>query len=363
MKSTVIVPYLLLVSFFTPPMQEFDPGKISSVNRSGYNGVAVPLVHHYETRNFEIDSFGRSLAILKAGSQKHVWPWVFFTKFIGYEEGARTASNQANKEYFRRIHGMDLSNEAGALEDFYLVWRTALKVARETGAPGIIVDPEPYTNYRAYSVDYVADRLGIPEQEVKKKLREVGAKLVDLADEIYPEAKIWYLLTGLTSLIKSSPLSLTKDYRTVTYIVLGMLERAKQKESKLEIICGGELWGYCFKNSEDLRQKIRDRKRQCAPLMSQYPNLTLAGTIAPWADSSRRRLWMVKYKRCLESEANRIEDFRPLLQELLQAYGYVWVYAADAAPYNPYGPTASIYDETMKKAVEDANLTLRALGK
>jgi hypothetical protein len=142
-----------------------------------------------------------------------------------------------------------------------------------------------------------------------------------------------------------------------------MLERAKEKKSRLEIICGGELWGYCFKNSEDLGRRIADRKKQYHPFLQQYPNLTLAGTIAPWADASDRWLWMLKYTRCLESEADKMHDFQPLIQQLIESYGYVWVYAADAAHYDPYSPVASVYNETIEKALQGSKATLKALGK
>ncbi len=175
MKCVALVPYLMLVSFFTPPVQEFGVDKINCVNNSPYQGIAVPLVNHYETRNFGIEHFEQSLATLKANSQKQIWPWVFFNKFIGYEEGHRVASKKANRPYFNKIRGLDLNNEAGALEDFYLVWRTALTAAKRLGSPGIIVDPEPYNNYSTYWVSYVSERQGMSEDEVRDKLKAIGA--------------------------------------------------------------------------------------------------------------------------------------------------------------------------------------------
>ncbi len=120
--------------------------------------------------------------------------------------------------------------------------------------------------------------------------------------------------------------------------------------------------GYCFQNSQDLQRRILDRKKQSAPLVERYPNLTLAGTIAPWADASVRGLWMVKYTRCVESEAKKITDFEPLIQQLLVILRQRLDLRSGAAPYDPYGPTALIYNNTIEKALKGCKTKLGAAG-
>jgi hypothetical protein len=59
--------------------------------------------------------------------------------------------------------------------------------------------------------------------------------------------------------------------------------------------------------------------------------------------------------RCLqESELQTIDDFQPLIEELLRSYVYVWIYAAKAAGYNPYDKTiAPAYNDVISKALRE----------
>ena len=259
--ASMTIPYLLLVSFATTPLDGFGPEKTRELNLSPYHGVAVRLIHQYDSNSYTLDHFQPYVAKLKMNSEKHIWPWIFFNRFIGYQEGHRAGSKDSSKPYFRNIKGMDLNNEAGALEDFFDLWRIGLQIAHQLGSPGIVVDGEPYNNYSAYLVRYVASERGTSGEDVRSKLKAIGSRLTDIVDEVYPEATLWFLFTGISARTVTLKPVLSWDYRAPAYIVMGMLERAAEKGSKFTLVAGGELAGYCFKNREDLDKKIRERKK------------------------------------------------------------------------------------------------------
>ena len=247
----------------------------------------------------------------------------------------------AKTEYFQSIKGMDIYNESEALEDFKNIWRISLKIAKELSSPGIVIDPEAYNNYKNYQLSYLARQIHKPEEQIKKRLKEVGAELVEIAEKEYPEATLWFLFTGLGS----------PQYRTVTYIIQGMLERAKEKGSKLKFVSGGELMGYCYDSLDDLKETIKRRNESFSDIIATYPNLYLGGTIAPWNDVKLKKGNFTKGK-CGRSKLKTMEDFKPLIGQLLKSYGYVWIYAAKMVRYNPYSPdVSSTYNKTIGELI------------
>ncbi len=351
---SVTLPYLLLVTFYTGQLGDFGMDKMNAIESSPYNGVAVPLIGAYDTGKHTARDFAPSVKRLKAGAHKDVWPWVFFNRFIGYKKDGRTISPKADNNYFRSIKGMDIYNEAGALGDFYGIWRIALRTAKELGSPGIVVDPEAYNNYETYRVSYISDETGIPEKEVKKRLAEIGMELARIADETYPDATLWFLFTGLGDPLRSlNPFS-KKEYMSVTYIIQGMLEHAKENGSKLKFVSGGMYsLGYCYESLENLKNKIRSRNADFEEPLNTFPNLLLGGTIAPWADSELKKEGYFTKGICGKSELKNLSDFRPLIKFLLQSYKYVWLYTDGTLGYNPYDPeTASEYHKTVSGLIE-----------
>ena len=348
-----VVPYLLLVTFYTGQLSDFTAEKIRVINESPYDGIAVPLVGPYDTNHHALDEFDSSFSKVRKSLTKAVWPWVYFNRFMNYhKEGTALYSHAADKEQFRMIRGMDLANETGALEDFYLLWRIALRNARKAGSPGILIDHEAYNNYKNYSLSYVAQQQAIPESQVIVKLQDIGARMIDIAQKEYPDAVLWFLSTGLIT--PDTPQSAKREakYRTITHIVLGMLERAKSLGSRHTIISGGESsLGYCYRSIQDLQDTVKDRDRKYAPFLAKYPNLALGATIAPWKDTSQKTGWMKTREKCIQSTLKNADDFTPMYQYLLEHYGYVWIYAAMVAPYNPYdASSAREYNRTLKQA-------------
>jgi hypothetical protein len=351
---SVTLPYLLLVTFYTGNLMDFGKDKIDSVEASPYNGVAVPLIGAYDTGKHAAGDYAPSVRRLKGSDAKDIWPWVFFNRFIGSKEGGRSLSRDSGNAYFRAIKGMDIYNEAGALGDFYEIWRTSLTIAKELGSPGIVVDPEAYNNYDMYRVSNISDETGVPEKEVKKQLARIGRELARIADETYPEATLWFLFTGMGTPVRSlNPLA-EKEYRSVTYIVEGMLRYAKEKGSRFRVVSGGELsLGYCYRTLGDMKRRIEERSIGFRRALATYSALRLGGTIAPWEKAGSRKDGYFTRGECGKSELKDLADFKPLISYLSNAYQYVWIYAAMNVGYNPYVKNiATTYNNSLDASLK-----------
>jgi hypothetical protein len=348
---STIVPYILLVSFYSGQINNFGVDKINAINASPYNGVAVALTDAYDTNKYTGKDFESIIKTLNKSSKKHIWPWVFFNRFIGNKESDSANTRHSDAEYFRRMKGMDIYNESGALNDFYSIWKISLTIANRTNSPGIVIDPESYNNRQANSLTYLSKRLGKSNKEIKERLKMVGKELLDIGDDIYPDATFWFFSTGLVSSFnKRNPFA--ENEGAISYIIYGMLERNKEKGSKHKFIEGGEVmpWGYCYKNLADLNDKKEIRYKKYEYLLNSYPNLYLGGTIAPWDKPSSKRSWLLQREECIKSEQKTIDDFKPLIHQLLKSYNYVWIYAAMAAGYDPYNiEIASKYNEIIEE--------------
>lgn len=351
---SITLPYLLLVTFYTGPLKDFGPEKISAINNSPYQGVAVPLIGAYDTGEYTMDNFSASVTQIKDGTKKDIWPWVFFNRFIGHKEGGRALSKAANQSYFNSINAMDLYNKAGALGDFYGIWKMSLEIAKELGSPGIVVDPEAYNNYHTYKISYIASETGKTNEQVKKSLLEIGRELARIADKTYPGATIWFLFSGLGNPMRSLNSFADEEYRSVTYIIRGMLEYAKENGSKLRFVSGGMLsLGYCYESLGNLKYKIRTRNSDFKEPLNIFSDLHLGGTIAPWVDAELKKEGYFTKGVCGKSKLKILRDFKPLIKYLLESYQYVWIYAAGAVRYNPYNEnTASEYNKTIGEVIK-----------
>jgi hypothetical protein len=338
--NSVVLPYLLLVTFYSGELHNFDFKKVHIINESPYYGVAVPLMHPYDTKKFALTDFVRSAVQLRDTCKKHIWPWVFFNRFYSYKE--RPGSHRLSKvKYFQDIKGMDIYNKTGALTDFYQIWRNALKLSLALDSPGIVVDPEEYNNHDLARLSYLAEQVGKSEDEVKQRLKAIGAELVDIADETCPRAILWFLYTGIATPVRTQKIFPIREFSPISYIVLGMLERAKAKGSKIKIVSGGEdSLGYCHISYDDLQKTVIDRNKAFKSALDSYPRLYLGGTIAPWNEVKVREGYWGRNK-CGNSMLKNMDDFQPLITYLLKSYDYIWIYAASGLNYDPYD--AKIY--------------------
>ncbi len=260
-------------------------------------------------------------------------------------------SPETKVPYFERLTGLDLDGAAGAQNDFLQNWRNALRLAKETRAPGIVCDLEFYNNYRAYDLSELARMTSTPREEVIDQLEKVGARMADIAATEYPGATLWFFFTGFTRpdyrLIQGRPY-----YLAATYIAEGLLEQIQQEHLPLRVLSGGEVGlGYCHVSIEDLRQAIDKRATIFAPLLQKYGGvLELAGTMTLWSDRSAKKSW-VAHGACGASAAASLEDLEPYLEVLLRYYHYNWIYGSPNGGYLAFEPQiAPRFDATIAHA-------------
>jgi hypothetical protein len=74
---STIIPYLLLVSFYTGHILNFGQNKIDTINSSPYHGVAVPLVGAYDSEAYSYERFKESIERISKYSKRDIWPWIF----------------------------------------------------------------------------------------------------------------------------------------------------------------------------------------------------------------------------------------------------------------------------------------------
>lgn len=343
----------MLISFFTGNLDTFRIDKINFINNSPYNGIAVSLIDNYDIKKGNLSNFEAQIKIIKENSRKDIWPWIFINRIIGHHEGGRAHNPKlSNLPYFRAIKGMDLYNETGALDDFFSIWRLSLRIAKMLGAPGIVVDSEAYNNYRINTLDILARETQKPIPVVQERLREIGRILADLTREIYPEAVVWFLFTGLGEPDYHKLGSGQSVYRSLTYLVLGFLERTGEKPGAIKVISGGEIsLGYCHPSAEAMGRKIAARQAAFREILQRYPNLHLAGTLAPWHDAALKKPGHYFSQGDCDNSLKNLDDFQPLLRLLFSSYRLNWLYAAWGAGYHPWDDkTAPLYRRAIQEA-------------
>jgi hypothetical protein len=322
--------YLMLVN--TAMANQMDAPKLAQFDRSPYDGLAVSFVNAYDTSPVPSPALMEvQIASWKESATKQIWPWVYLNRMIGANE---TEGNPLTKvPYFQRFQGLDLDGKAGAQNDFLESWRNALRLARETRVPGIVCDLEFYNNYKAYDVAELARMTSKPQPDVLNLLRQVGARMADIAAAEYPGATLWFLFTGFTRpeyrVINGQPY-----YLAATYIAEGLLDQIQQHHLPLRVLSGGEVGlGYCHNSVDDLRQAIEKRAADFAPLLQKYNGiLELAGTMTLWSDRSAKKNWVAQ-GACGTSSAASVEDLIPYMELLFRSYRYNWLYGSPNGGY------------------------------
>ncbi|MBC7287647.1 MAG: hypothetical protein H5T86_06290, partial [Armatimonadetes bacterium] len=270
--------YLLLVTFMAPNLARLTDGDLSVLDASPFAGVAVPVVSAYDTSPVPPAEDFRATVAMCRKHRIQVWPWVFLNRMIGRHAEGRSLHKDEPAEYFLRIPVLDLSNETGARKDFLDIWRLALRLARDLGAPGIVADFEAYNNYSAYDPRWTAEKRQESPEEVIDKLRGLGADLADIVADEYPGAAIWQLFFDPYYSPYRTPDGQLLT-RTTNYVNLGMLDRAVDREIAVTVIDGGETaLGYYSPTLERLEAKIRSRDEAARPFLEKYGSrMALAG--------------------------------------------------------------------------------------
>jgi hypothetical protein len=349
--------YLMLVN--TAMANQIDAPKLAQFDRSPYDGLAVSFVNAYDTSPVPSPAVMKAqIASWKKSATKQIWPWVYLNRMIGANEAE---GNQLTKvPYFQRFQGLDLDSKAGAQNDFLESWRNALRIARETGVPGIVCDLEFYNNYQAYDVAELARMTSMPRPDVLNALRQVGARMADIAAAEYPGATLWFLFTGFTRpeyrVIEGRPY-----YLAATYIAEGLLLQIQRHHLPLRVMSGGEVGlGYCHNSVDDLRQAIEKRAAAFAPLLQKYNGiLELAGTMTLWSDRSAKKNW-VAHGACGTSSAATVEDLVPYMELLFRSYRYNWLYGSPNGGYFAFQSASALrFDAAIALAKARAYVAAR----
>jgi hypothetical protein len=345
-------PYLMLVN--TAVATQMDAPKLAQFDRSPYNALAVSFADAFDT--FPVLALSPMQAQMerwKKSTTKDIWPWVYLNRMIGANEAE--GNQYAKVRYFQRIQGLDLAGKAGAQNDFLENWRNALRLAKQTGVPGIVCDLEFYNNYKAYDLAELARMISQPPEEVLNLLKQLGTSMADIAAKEYPQATLWFLFTGFPRtdyrVIDGRPY-----YLAATYIVEGLLDEIRRHHSALHVLSGGEVGlGYCHASVEDLRQAIEKRAAAFAPILQKYKGiLELAGTITLWSDQSAKKDWVAQ-GACGTSTAATVEDLIPFMELLFRAYRYNWLYGSPNGGYFAFQPTsAPRFDAAISQAKQHA---------
>jgi hypothetical protein len=340
--------YLLLVN--TTIANQMDGPKLAQFDLSPYDGLAVSFADAYDVSPVvPLLPMEAQIAAWKKSTAKAIWPWVYLNRMIGANDAE--GNKYSLVPYFERFQGLDLDGMGGAQNDFLDNWRNALRLARETGVPGIVCDLEFYNNYKAYDLAELARMTSMPRGEVLHALGQLGARMADIAAREYPGAKLWFLFTGFTRpeyrVIDGKPY-----FFAATYIVEGLLDRIQQQQLPLHVISGGEVGlGYCHTSVDDLRQAIDKRAAAFAPLLLKYSGiLELAGTMTLWSDASAKKNWVAQ-GACGTSTAATVEDLIPYMELLFRSYRYNWLYGSPNGGYFAFqSESAPRFDAAIEQA-------------
>jgi hypothetical protein len=288
------------------------------------------------------------IAEWKKATRKDIWPWVYINRMIGVDPAS---TNSYTKDpYFHRFRGADLDGKAGAQRDFLQNWQNSLRAARDSNVPGVVFDFEFYNYYKEYDISELARETGTTPQAAATLLRQLGARMADIAAEQYPKATLWFLVTGFThagyKTIGGEPY-----YPSPTYVAMGLLDEILAHHLDLKVLSGGEgSLAYCHDSLEQFRGAIQDRATKFQPQFQKYQGvLELAGTMTLYTDRSQMTDWVKK--DCSSSAAANLEDLQPYLELLLKSYRYNWIYGSNDGGYNAYGPQiAGRFDSLIRKA-------------
>jgi len=322
--------YLLLVN--TAIARQLKPQDIAAFDHSPYDGLAVAFHYNYDTAPvFSLESLSSQLREWKKLTKKDLWPWVYFNRILGAAEAAN--NQRVDVPYFRRIQGIDLEDKSGARTDFLEIWKRSLEAAKETGSPGIVVDPEFYNDHKAYDPTEMARETGKTPEQLVPLLEKFGADLADSAAEQFPDAFLWFFFTGFTHQ-NFKTIHGKSYYPTPVYIAAGLLDRIQSRGYSLRVISGGEgSIGYCHETLGTFQEAIDRRASAFAPALKKYAGtLELAGTLTVW-DARASKSGFVADGDCAKASASAIEDLQPYLELMMRTYRYNWIYGSTNGGY------------------------------
>lgn len=334
--------YLLLVNTALAPLM--TPEKLSQFDKSPYDGIAVAFWHAYDSGKVPSAlEMSARISSWKQYIKKDIWPWIYVNRILGPDETEATQDSHyfTNNPYFRRIQGADFDDHAGAMSDLLQFWRNNLRAARDSHAPGVVVDLEFYNFHKEYDVGVLAQQTGKSPQETVQCLRQLGSRLADIAAEEYPKAVLWFFFTGF-AYPGFSTIGNQRGFGSPAYIALGLLDEIQTKHFHLKVLSGGETTlGYCHDSLQQFQEAIQKRAATFAPHLQKYQGaLELAGTMTLWRDHAGLNGW-AKGLSCWTSSVSTVEELQPYVELLLKSYRYNWIYAASEVSYFPFQPESA----------------------
>lgn len=380
-------PYLLMAtsmdeSISSTPLLDIKKELIDVFNDSPYDGISLNLLDIYSGQVVidEPTLLDRAKE-LKSISRKDIWPRINVNRIYQRKEkhcyNARTTSDAVSKipargapvdkvrrdstDYFTKIKGVDIYDEAGALSDFYDMWHKGLKFSRYMKS-GIVLDFEDYNSgYIAYKVFEIARVQNKPVDDVIAQLIKIGSRLADIANEEYPDVVILTFFFNFSSMNwnKIKYIDGKAYYPAYSYIAQGILMRAKEKNIPLTLVEGGECeLQYVNRTLDNLENNILKRRFFYAPWLDRFPeNLKLGGTITLWDDPAKLSAW-TKTDAGDPNPFRSLNDFTPYLRMLFKNYDYIWFYQPACVDYKPFSLkdlqyTKGFHDK-LDKVIENA---------
>jgi hypothetical protein len=343
--------YLLLVNTAIAFMM--NEVKFKQFEQSPYDGLAVAFLHAYDTSEVPpVTALDAQLKEWKKYTGKDIWPWVYVNRMIG--TSADEKNDHSDVPYFHKINGADLDDTQGAQTDFLQIWRNSLAAASDSNMPGVIADLEFYNYYREYDIGELARQTRRTPAQAAEDLKNIGARMADVAAEQYPGATLWFLWMGFTH-----PGYKTYDgvpyYPSPTYIAMGLLNEIAQKKLNLRVLTGGEgSLAYCHDTLGDFQTAIAKREMDLRGTLDKYKGiLEMAGTMTLWRDRASNGV-------CKTASANSIEDLQSYLELLLKSYRYNWIWGSADGGYLAFAPeTAPRFDAVIRRAQASSRETSR----
>jgi hypothetical protein len=316
------------------------PAEIAEFDKSSYDGLAIAFHYNYDTAAvFSSEMMTAQLLEWQKLTKKHLWPWVYVNRMIGAGEAA--TNDRTNVPYFHKIQGIDLEDKAGARTDFFQIWQNSLRTAKNTKAPGVLLDLEFYNYHKEYDPVEMASQTGKPVPQVVALLEQLGARMADIAAAEYPGAVLWLPFTGFTH-EGFKQIEGKSYYPAPVYIVIGLLDQIQKQLYRLTVISGGEgSLGYCHDSVMELQSAIQKRAASFAAQLQKYSGiLELAGTMTVWNERAGKSGFIAE-DGCATSAAATIEDLQPYLEVLLKTYRYNWIYGSSNGSYFAFDPRSA----------------------
>ena len=101
--------YLLYVSFRTPFYRKLQFNHLQILNKSPYDGFAVQIISAYSDQKVNFEEFKNVISLIKKHTNKHIWPWIFLNRIIGYDR-KHALNKNLNKFYFNN-HRIDINHK------------------------------------------------------------------------------------------------------------------------------------------------------------------------------------------------------------------------------------------------------------